>query len=655
MKYFTKRLLAFVWVLFLAACGGGEGSPGFNLSAVSGSTASNSSATTTTSSTTPTLKLALTNSAGTVLTENAITSGNAFFAKATLLDAKGAAIPNALVSFSTDATIGTLASTTVLTNLSGVGTVQISPTSLTVTNAAELKAQASVNSQALSDTLNYQTSAAKVVIGTVTPSAISITALQSSAVTASVTVNGVAATAGQVSVTFTAPSACGSFSPATVTTSSSGIAASTYQPTSTCSGLVQLAAAAAGTNPVTGSITVVAAEPSNILYDSASATSLVVSSATSGTKQSTVKFKVVAGNGNGLASKNVTFSLDQQSIGAGVTFSTGAGLTNLNQSVFTDGTGVASIIVQSGTLPTPVVVTASVTSLMFASSSGLVVTSGKASQNKSNLSAVALSLEEGFTKDGITTQVIVRVSDRQSNPIPVGTAVTFVASHGLVTGFCLTNERSECSVTYSTILGTRPENGRVTILAYMDGEESFVDQNGNNVWDPTEPFDDTGTVYRDDNGNSSWDSNEQIYPGGTVGSVACPSNAYLSKTNTCDGKWSSSIRVRQAITLTLASPPSLESITLSSSATTDGFSVIISDSRFPALGMPTGTTVSAAVGSTAAGCSVVTVSPAKVADSAFASTHQIQLNANAACAKAQIDVTVTTPGGAKITKPIFIP
>jgi len=49
----------------------------------------------------------------------------------------------------------------------------------------------------------------------------------------------------------------------------------------------------------------------------------------------------------------------------------------------------------------------------------------------------------------------------------------------------------------------RPVDGRITVVAYALGEESFLDQNGNNVWDsnaPTaagEPFQDLGSLYLD--------------------------------------------------------------------------------------------------------------------------------------------------------------
>jgi hypothetical protein len=43
----------------------------------------------------------------------------------------------------------------------------------------------------------------------------------------------------------------------------------------------------------------------------------------------------------------------------------------------------------------------------------------------------------------------------------------------------------------------RPSDGRVTILAYALGEESFLDSNGNNVFDAGEDYQDLGDVFLD--------------------------------------------------------------------------------------------------------------------------------------------------------------
>ncbi len=654
MRNLIKSLMVGLLLVLLVACGGGGGSAGTTTgssgtSATAAAAAAAAAATAAvTASATPKLTLELTDSAGTVLSINSVTSGGTFFVKATVVDAAGAAVPNVLVSLTTDNTIGTLSSSAALTDATGIARVQISPTSLTAANAAQLTAQATVSAKPLTASLNYQTSAANVVIGAVSANPSSISALQSTAVSASVNVNGIAAKAGQVSVTFSA--SCGTFSPATVATSSTGVVNSTYQSTSACSGAVSVTASAPGATPSVGSITVAAAQAANILFTSATPSSLVVSSAT-GVKISTVKFQVVDGGGTGMAGQSVTISLDAQSSAAGVTFNVGGATTAANQTVSTDGSGFASVIIQTGTLPTPVVVKGAISATMVAFSSGIVVTSGKASQNNSSISATKLNIE-GLELDGIQTTLTMRASDRQGNPIPAGTAVTFVASHGTIQGACLTDANSGCSVTY-TSSGQRPTSGLVRILAYMDGEESFVDANGNNVWDTGEAFYDMGVAFRDDNNNGVSDVGEQTYPGGQSGSVSCASNAFSfpSVTNTCDGTWSSSIRVRQSMMIGLAS--STPAITLVGGRTLSGFTVDVASSKNAAVGMPTGSVVAATITTKGATCTLKSVTPSVAPNQVTNSSFQIVLDGAADCITVSVVVTLTTPAPASTTSKAF--
>lgn len=48
----------------------------------------------------------------------------------------------------------------------------------------------------------------------------------------------------------------------------------------------------------------------------------------------------------------------------------------------------------------------------------------------------------------------------------------------------------------------RTANGRVSVLAYVEGEEDFVDVSGDNIHNTNEPFNDLGRAFRDDNGNA---------------------------------------------------------------------------------------------------------------------------------------------------------
>ncbi len=627
----------------LTACGGGGGSPGLPAAVPVASSGSGSAAdtgtTTTPTASAPTIAASLVDASDAPVASNSI--GSSTYVKAVLTDATGAAVPNKLTTFSTDPTVATLLQATVLSDAKGVARVKINPASLTAGSAGTVTVAATLSGTTpTTTTVDYQTSAANVTLGSFSASPASITALQTAAVSVKASVNGAAATAGQVGVSFGA--SCGTFSPATASTGSDGTVSAVYQSLGTCSGPVTLTAQAAGSAAVSTTVNVAAAQAANLLFDSADQKTIFTSKAASGIKQATVKFKVVNSSGAAMASQAVLLSLSSTALNAGVTFAGGATGTQL---VNTDANGLAAVTIVAGALPTPVVVSAALASnpALVASSLTLAVTSGVPTQSAASLSASKLSLE-AWNTDSVSTPIIFRIADRQGNPVPDGTAVTFVASSGLVDGSC-NLVGSACTVTY-TSQGTRPANGRAVVLAYVDGEESFTDLNGNNSYDVGEPFADTGTVFRDDNEDGVYQTTEQTYPGGMTGSTACVNTVLQSPyiANTCDGLWSSSIRVRRQIPLVLAT--SQAAITRVS-RTTSALKVLVADLNGNA--MPTGSTVAAAVTTTGSACSIVSTSPGTVANSTAAGPHTITLNEDASCSSATIAVTVTTPGGITTT------
>ncbi len=636
MKFF-KYVMSFAIAVGLTACGGGGGNPG---------TSSTSTGTTPTAPSTPKITLTIVDSADAVVTSNAIGSGALFYAKAIVKDANGTAVTNKLVTFITSATVATLAQGSALTDANGAAKIQITPVSLTAVAAGNLSATATVNAVPVSADLDYQTSAANVSLTNLLATPNAINALQSSGVTVEGRVNGVLAGSSVVAVNFVA--SCGTFSPASAPTNSSGIASTIYQSAVTCSGPVTVTAQATGAVAVSTTVTVAAAKAANVVFSSASVPLMVSSGASGGLKQSTLKFQVLDSSGTGMSGQSLNITLGNSTINAGVTFSVGGVATALAQNVTTDGSGFASVTVTSGSLPTPVVVTAALVSspAIQAASSGVAVTSGRATQNAASLSASKLSIE-AFRIDGVQTTLTMRVADRQGNPVPAGALVNFVASHGLVQGTCAIDNSSQCNVLY-TSQGLRPTNGRVAILAYMDGEESFVDANGDNIWQPGETFYDVGTLYRDDNENAVYDAgSEQSYPGGAVGTSACAAStfAYPSVANSCDGTWSSNIRVRQQIIIALATSDA--SIVLQGTKALSGFSVKVTDTNGNS--MPTGTTVNAVVATSGATCRVLSISPSLVRNSSNGGNHSVRLDAAADCLTARVDVTVTTPAGLTTT------
>lgn len=638
----TSRLkLVFIvsLLILMTACGGGGGNSGSSSGDSSTGTSGTSASTTVVAS--PTISVAIVDSSFATVTSNSVSGGATYYVQATLRDATGAAVASKLVSFSTDSAVATLAQSSALTNSSGVARVAIAPASISSSAAAAVTASATVSGTSVSGSLDYQTSAANVVLGAMTITTSNLSALQSTPVTVAATVNGSAALNGQVSVSFSA--SCGSFSPSSAATNGSGVAASVYQSAVSCSGPVTLSAQASGAALTsTGAVTITAAQPTNVVFSTATPSTMVTSQA-SGGKQSSVVFRVLDQTGGGMSGQQLDIDLSGAAIAAGVRFVSGGSLTSTTQVVTTDGSGNASVTVTSGTMPTPVQVTAKLHSntALLANSTGLTVASGVPAQDAASLAAETLALD-AFRTDGVSTKLTWSVSDRQGNPIAPGSVVNFVTrSGGILVSSCTLDSSSRCSVTY-TSAGTRPSNGRVVILAFMDGEESFTDLDGDNVWDAGEPFSDIGTMYMDENEDANYVTGEQTYPGGMVGSSACSSGySGTSVANTCDGSWSSSVKVRQRIVLALSDGDAAAVITQLANRTVEGFTVRIADSKGNS--MPTGTTVAATVVTPSSACAVSSVSPNKVPNSPNASNHVIVLNGHANCTTATVSITVTTP------------
>lgn len=642
-----------VWMLLvlavLTACGGG-GNPGGTTS---------TSTTPTTSQ--PTIVVSLVDASGTVLVTNAISKSAVYYAKAVVTNASGAVVANQLVTFSTNYTIATLAGgttdTTALTDTSGVAKVLISPLSLTTTSAGALTVAATVGSAAVTASLNFGTTAANLTLESITTSSTSIGALETSSVTVIGSVNGIASSG--ILVNFSA--SCGTFSPSSFTTVSGGIARSTYQSTSACaSTTVTLTASAVGaTTNVTKTISVASARATNILFASFAPSGglMYASSAASGNKTSVVKFQVVDSNSNGLPNATVNFSLSTDAIAAGVTFASSS-----TQGLTTDSNGFVSVTVASGALPIPVTVTAKLASdsTVTASSLGLRVTTGAATQSSvyTSISATKLSIE-AFNIDGVTTSIVMRTADRMGNPVPDGTTVNFVVSAGLITGSCILSN-SACTVTY-TSQGATPANGRVAVLAYLNGEEAFVDLNGDNVWQPNEIFYPVGLPYVDANENLGYDIGEQKI-GSTANSDSCAYaqtvEAYPSVVSSCDNSaWNGNVLVRKQLVLVAATSQAAADFI---SRTVNALVVNVHDNNQTASSnnaMPTGTTISAAVTTTGVACAVTSTSPNVVFNSTVGTNVRLNLNGSPSCIATgtTIVVTVTSPNGVITAIPFVAP
>lgn len=336
-------------------------------------------------------------------------------------------------------------------------------------------------------------------------------------------------TGATLSVTFN--SSCVSQGLATVVSpvaTATGSASSTYAARG-CSGNDVITATVIANNQTltaSGIINVSPATARSLQFISATP-SIIGVRGTGHPEASVVVFQLRDNTGGPIVNRPVSFTLDT-SVG-GITLSPASGTT--------DNAGNVQTTVGSGTVPTPVVVTASTPdpaggNPITGSSTGLTITTGVPDQNSFTL-AVQQHNIEGDNIVNLTTTVSARLSDRFNNPVFDGTVINFASEGGTIDGSCSTVAGS-CSVQFTTsnprsrtnaAAGTAVYQGnncgispgapshavgcddhRYTVFATAIGEETYTDSNGNGYFDAGEPFDDLAEPFLDSNENGTFDA-----------------------------------------------------------------------------------------------------------------------------------------------------
>lgn len=532
----VKFLLSLALAVLLAACGGGGGDPGTPTNGCGNNCPPS------TNTGTPTLSLVLLDAAGAPTTS--VGSSGLVSARATLTDSRGNLVTGSLVRFAGDeALIKISPSSDALTDASGVATVYVSAASAQSAGAGELVASAVVAGVGASASKAFQLAPLQVALSNLNVGSAPLVAYGTRPVSVVVTINGAPATNTPVQVAFTA--SCGSIAPASAVTDATGKASASYTASSSaCAGTnVTISASAAGAAPLAATLSVQAPLVTNMQFVSATP-QLIYLTGSVGPSRSLVTFKVVDINGSPLVNHAVQLSLVNS--GPGISFGTVGNTGALTQT--SDSSGLVSVSVFSGTVPTSAVVRAASVSnpAVKADSNVLTVATGIAVQRAASLAIAKLSIE-GLNFDGQSTSVTFSLADRVGNPVPDGTQVNLVASSGvLIPPSCVVSGGSSaCSSTLRS-QGTRPVNGRVAVMAYVPGEEDFVDSNGNNVYDAGESFTDLGNAHMDANFNGVYDNGEFTVP--RAGSQACPSSL-SGRPNTCDGVWGANDVRRQAMVI----------------------------------------------------------------------------------------------------------
>ncbi len=492
------RLLGIMLAAALAACGGGGGNPGATTGGGGGGTPGTPGTGTGTIAE-PAVKLALADGSGNAV--STLSGGQSASVKATVLGADGKPAVGAIVQFAagTDGLVVFTPETgSALTDANGVAVVTVKPASVTAAGAVAINATAVVGGKTATAASNIAVGAAPLTVGALSfspaPSA-PLPAFSTLSLNVPVTSGGQpVSTVSGLSLT----SLCAGDGTATIVPGavSNGVQMATYT-NKGCTRGRDVITAAIGNSSQTIGVDVSPANIGSIQFSSISmpGTSIVLkgSGGLGRSESAQVNFRVVDQHNNGLPGVNVDFR---------ATTNTG-GLIVTPTKATTDAQGNVTTVVSSGTVPTPVRVIAEATRngvTISGLSDTLTVSTGLPIQKSMSISAAKYNIE-GDSYDNITTDISVLLADQYGNPVSDETAVNFVTEGGAVAtsaqGAC-TTKNGACTVSFRS-QDFRPVNGRVTVLAYLQGLENFTDSNGDGQYSCTDYVDANGqvpTTYR---------------------------------------------------------------------------------------------------------------------------------------------------------------
>jgi hypothetical protein len=548
------RALPLALFAFVAACGGSGSESGdspFGSGSGSGTGGSGGG----TTNTANVLTVGVLDANGNPMSPPTLAGPQNVTAVATILTSAGTPIANELVTFSGTGLTFTPSSATQLTDANGVARVQVRSADPLSAGATTLVA---TSSSGLTNRVNVALSASTASLGALRAAATTVGAYENVQVTVPVTLTGSTTPAVQFPVSFSA--SCGVFDPAQALTDSTGTASTTFKNqigAGACSGTVTLTAQV-GTTTTTTTVTARAPTAANIQFVGANPARIYLAGSP-GVSQASVTFKLVDASGNPVAGQPIGLRLNQ--FPAGVYLGSTAGTTVLEQS--TDAQGLVAVAVNAGNQPGPVQVEATLVanSAIRNVSNALAVASGLPVQKAFALSVSTFNIE-ALNVDGVTTDITLRIADRLGNPVPDGTTVNFISEGGQVVASCNTtgassNSTAACTVKLSS-QNPRPANGRISVLAWAQGEETFVDAGAvtNNTYDPGETFFDLGQPFLDVNENDIYEAGSDVTVAAPPGSAAC-SGAYKSVSGTCDGVWGRGLVRESAVIVFSGSRPTV--------------------------------------------------------------------------------------------------
>ncbi|MCC2961349.1 Ig-like domain-containing protein [Massilia sp. IC2-278] len=442
----------------LSACGGGGGNPG-SVAAPGGASGGTSPTTPTTPAVpaAPTVTLALANTGGQA--SNSLSGATPLTVQATVKDASGNPVKEAMVTFATDASLAIFSPSagTALTDDQGVARISLRSASLAAGGAGKLTATASVGGATIVGERNFQVGATTLSFGTVATRDAQIQAYDSTEITVPVLAGGTPYL-NQVNVNFT--SACVTAGKATLAptvATNNGVAKTVYRDKGCANDDVITVTADGVSVPATVPLKIAPPTAASVQFVSADPVekSIVIrgQGGINRTETAVLKFRVFDTFGNPLPRRAVTFRVSDPAV------------VQLNKATdTTDENGEVITTVNSGPVATsfrvfatlPDTATASRPEGISTSSDSIVVTTGLPIQRAFSLSAENYNLE-GLNKDSSpttpATRVQVMIADASGNPVPDGTPVVFQTNMGSIgssdKGGCST-VNGGCSVDFRT-------------------------------------------------------------------------------------------------------------------------------------------------------------------------------------------------------------
>ena len=581
-KQLTLKLSALAVSVLLASCGGGG--DGYYGSTNSNSGGNTGGSTVLAVNVTNVVLYDAANAVTTSITAAGVT------AKVKVTDASGKAISGARVTFNGEGVVFGTSNAAVLSNADGEASISVKPESLDANGTYQISAAADFNGTTASSKLPlyFTLQAANVVIANMVAAN---TSLESGAST-NITLKTQDATSkvNQNNVTVNFSADCGTFEPATVASSNQGDVTTAYKSIDAAGKLCEgeQTISAVGSNIPLQSVKVNIAEikPDSLVYTSEPVNLGITSSGSASSGQ--IEFTLYA-NGTPAANKDVNIEL----LRAPEDLSFVALGNRIPKPVKSDPNGKVVVTLYPGNKPGPVEIKATLDSNanVSALSKNVAVSTGRVTQAGLSLSVSKNSLQNVI--DGDTATITARMVDRTGNAVPDGTVISFVAEGGSVTPNCASSN-GQCTVTLST-QNPRPLDNRVTVLAYVEGDKSFNDLNGDNLY--TAGVDalisNIGDFFRDDNEDKTYNANlgEYLYKR-SAGNLACALST-ITQPNvaaTCDNNLDAVVR-QQLLFAFAENTPTFTNVNASGSL----LSFKIFGNSALSVPMPTGTTVNVTV------------------------------------------------------------